>query len=328
MTLCDLKLDEAIIRIEAAQVYRAPALKLLRRWPKKSASHHKYSSPSVVVIGGDQGMGGAALLASSAALKLGSGIVKLLTGAEHVSAALSYQPELLTTGLAVGKDDPEINIEPLIPQKAGVLLLGPGLSDSKWSRSLVQQTLGIAASRPMRLVVDAGAISLLADNPKLMRQFIALEHTVLTPHAGEALRLLNSTECGEDAPKTLNDRLLASHFLATRLNSTVVLKGPGTICAYPSLPSASTDQTKSVVAHCGNAVLATGGTGDVLAGMIASALAQMDNFQMAIEVAVVLHSATADYWRRQHGPHGFTASELIVAAPALCNRLLSTTLNC
>ncbi|NDY96936.1 NAD(P)H-hydrate dehydratase [Wenzhouxiangella limi] len=220
----------------------------LRGWlPPRRPDTHKGDLGHVLVIGGDAGMAGAPVLAGQAALRTGSGLVSLATRAEHVGLAPSVQPELMAHGVET------LDALDALIERADALALGPGLGQGEWSRSLWQRAL--IGDQPR--VVDADALNLLAadDGP------IACPGAVLTPHPGEAARLLEVS-----AAKVQSDRFAAARALAERFSAVVVLKGHGTLIAEPG----------GAVAVCpyGNPAMASAGMGDALTGIIASLLGQ------------------------------------------------------
>ena len=156
--------------------------KSLPKLKNRKGDAHKGDFGHVLIIGGDKGFGGAAILASKAAVFSGSGIVSLATRTLHVEAALSSCPELMVNGIESGQD-----IEDLLT-KSTVVVIGPGLGQSAWSEQMLQRTFMEAKSRDLPVVVDADGLNLLSKvkfktgNPKKM---------VSTPHPGEAARLLN-----------------------------------------------------------------------------------------------------------------------------------------
>ena len=232
--------------------------------PRAHASH-KGSYGDVAVLGGAQGMAGAAVLAATAALHAGAGRVFVgLLGAE-VSWD-SAQPELMFR-------DPGA-----LPAAGQVLVCGCGGGEA------VRAVLPRALAHAGPLVLDADALNVLAGDEKLQASLAARQAaTVMTPHPLEAARLL-----GIDTRRVQADRLAAARALADRHGCTVVLKGSGSVVAHPgALPS---------INPTGNARLATAGTGDVLAGMVGAALAARQPARDAAIAAVSQHGALADRW--------------------------------
>ncbi|MGH8174502.1 MAG: NAD(P)H-hydrate dehydratase, partial [Rhodanobacteraceae bacterium] len=259
--------------------------------PPRRGNVNKSHFGHVLVIGGDLGMGGAVRLAAEAALRTGAGLVSVATRALHVSALLAARPELMARAV-----EQEGTIEGLIA-RASVLAIGPGLGQQEWGASLWRAAC--AAELPM--VVDADALNLLAREPCVLRS------AVLTPHPGEAARLL-----GSETPEIQRDRFAAVRALAKRYESVVVLKGAG------SLVSDADGNVR--VCPWGNAGMASGGMGDVLTGVVAALLAQGLSPWNAACAGVALHARAGD---RAAGdsPRGLVASDLFEPLRELVNGL-------
>ncbi|MBS7458717.1 NAD(P)H-hydrate dehydratase [Coralloluteibacterium stylophorae] len=226
---------------------------------------HKGQNGHVLCIGGDHGTGGALALCLRAALRSGAGYASAATRAEHVPALIALQPEAMARAVGEGGD-----LSPLL-ERADVLALGPGLGKGDWGRALYARAL--AAGLP--LVVDADALNLLAEAPQ------ALRDAVLTPHPGEAARLL-----GCDTAAIQADRLAAAAELAARYASAVILKGSGSVIAAPG--------REPCIVGAGNPGMAVGGMGDLLTGIVAGLRGQgLEAFDAAC-CAALLHAAAAD----------------------------------
>lgn len=305
LELDDLGLGEAV-RAEARGALLCPAM--VKPWlaPRRRDSH-KGDFGSVAIIGGNRGMLGAALLAARSALYCGAG--KVFVGLLYTEAPPvdPLQPELMmrpadeaitadviVAGPGAGRS-PSATSSDRSPQQVG---------DPRFERVLLPAA--IAQKKP--LVLDADGLNVIAFSDTLAEQVAQREsHTVLTPHPAEAARLL-----GANTAQVQDDRLAAALQLAERFNAAVVLKGAGSVCAFP-------DGTWSINTT-GNPGLASGGTGDVLAGMLGALLAQGLPTPQALQYAVCLHGAAADALVcRGIGPVGLTASELIPEARQLLN---------
>ncbi|MFJ3482867.1 NAD(P)H-hydrate dehydratase [Pseudomonas sp. NPDC090202] len=276
----DLQADTAIVAATPVSVKRLDHGSL----PKLSSrplSAHKGQFGRVLVIGGDRGFGGAALLSSESALRSGAGMITLATRAEHVSAALARIPEVMTA--AVGSANQLMAlIEP-----ASVLVVGPGLGQQAWGRSL----LSAAANAERPQVWDADALNLLAAG-----QVSLPKGCVITPHPGEAARLL-----GVGTREIQADRPAAARALAKKFNAVCVLKGSGSLIANPAGELALADH--------GHPAMATAGLGDVLAGLIGALLAQhMSPFDAAC-LGVWLHARAGEQCGRTG--RGLAAADLI-----------------
>ena len=262
--------------------------------PKRQEDAHKGQHGSVAIIGGADGMIGAALLSARAALLLGAG--------------RTYASFLAKDALSVDYLHPEImmrSAEELASLKQlDCVVIGPGLGVSDSSKNLVQTWL----KKDIALVLDADALNLIATNANLASSLKERQApTVITPHPGEAARLIKLT------PKQIqNNRPEYALKLAQQFGCTVVLKGRGTLIAEKNVLFINTT---------GNAGLASGGTGDVLAGMIASLIGQGLNNMEACKTAVFLHGAAADSLvAKGIGPIGLTASEVAIEARHLINQ--------
>jgi hydroxyethylthiazole kinase-like uncharacterized protein yjeF len=248
---------------------------------------HKGTFGDVAVVGGESTaqshMAGAALLAASAALHAGAG---------RVLVAL-----LGDAGLKVDVRQPELMFRSFeaLDLRRQVVVCGCGGGDA--IKSVLPRILSVAA----RLVIDADALNAIAADTALQAQLKARHgrgfSTVLTPHPLEAARMASST-----APLVQRDRLAAAGELAERFQCVVVLKGSGTVIAAP--------KQCSMINSSGNALLATAGTGDVLAGMTAASLAGGLNAFDAACRAVFVHGCLADEWLLQRPQQVLTASAL------------------
>ncbi|MBC7945281.1 MAG: NAD(P)H-hydrate dehydratase [Burkholderiales bacterium] len=269
---------------------------------------HKGLYGNVGVIGGAQGMLGAALLAGRAALKLGAGKVYLGVLADSFGVD-PVHPELM-----FHKARGAVELEALT-----CLVLGPGLGQSGEAYEL----LASALSRSLPLVLDADALNLISAHPPLQNALLARAQsavpeatgasTILTPHPGEAARLL-----GCSTSDVQRDRLRAARTIAERYSSHVVLKGVGSICVMPD--------GRWYINPTGNPGMASGGMGDVLSGMLGALLARADaSADDALLCAVFMHGAAADdlvSGGSGIGPAGLTASEVADAARRVFNRLM------
>jgi len=258
--------------------------------PRRRRTAHKGQHGHVLVAGGNHAMGGAVSLAGQAALRGGAGLVSVATREQHVSGLLSAVPELMVHALVHGHD------MKAALSRATLVLVGPGLGRDDWGQAVFTRSL--ASKRP--LVLDADALNLLAANQTIRQDW------VLTPHPGEAATLL-----GTDAATVQADRFAAAEALVTRYGGVVVLKGAGTIIAGGGrLPA---------VCDGGNPGLASGGTGDVLGGLIAALRAQGLSPRDAAEAGVCVHARAADQVARRLGERGMRASDLFADIHALVN---------
>lgn len=258
--------------------------------PQRRRNTHKGHFGHVLVVGGNLGYGGAGLLAASAALRAGAGLVSLATRPAHVPAVLARRPEVMAHGI----DIPD-RVGDLLRQ-ADVVVLGPGLGRDSWARSLFDQVL--TADR--RLVVDADALHFLAAEARRR------DDCVLTPHPGEAAALLGV--CTAEIAKQRFDAVVA---LQRRYGGSVVLKGLGSLMA-------SAGTTPIALCSDGNPGMASGGMGDALSGIIGGLLAQGLDLRDATEAGVCLHAAAGDRAARR-GERGLLADDLIEQLRGLVN---------
>ncbi len=280
-------------RVYASQVLSARRLdwarqrELLR--PRKRTAH-KGDFGHVLVVGGDHGFGGAARLCAEAALRTGAGLVSLATRQEHLSGMLAGRPEIMAHAVEEAS-----GLAPL-SARATVIAIGPGLGRQDWGAALWEQVLGLE----LPLVVDADALNLLSEAPRRR------EDWVLTPHPGEAARLLGCSTRDIHA-----DRFGAARELQQRYGGVVVLKGAGSIIAGDA-------HQPPAVCFDGNPGMASGGMGDVLTGVIAAWLAQGWPAREAAQLGVCLHAAAADKAARA-GERGLLASDLMSHLRRLAN---------
>ncbi|WP_019411149.1 NAD(P)H-hydrate dehydratase [Pseudomonas psychrophila] len=255
----------------------------LARLPARAPSAHKGQFGHVLLIGGDRGFGGSIALSAQSAMRCGAGLVSLATRPEHVPAALTRLPEVMTLGVL------SANQLMGVLAQASVVVVGPGLGQAAWGRSV----LSAAAQAKMPQVWDADALNLLSN-----AQFDVPPGSVLTPHPGEAARLL-----GLSTEQVQADRPAAARALVKKYSTVCVLKGAGTLIA-------GLDGELALCTH-GHPAMATAGLGDVLAGVLGALLAQgMTAFDAAC-LAVWLH-ARAGEQQGQLG-RGLAASDLIPA---------------
>jgi hydroxyethylthiazole kinase-like uncharacterized protein yjeF len=280
--LDDLQADPGIVAVQTAVAQRL-AEPLLPRLSPRAPSTHKGQLGHVLVIGGDYATAGAALLAAQAAVRSGAGMVSLATRVEHLCAAQARLPEVMGLGVASASQLSGWGV------KAHVWVVGPGLGQGAWARSL----LSAAAVSAALQVWDADALNLLAAG----HVQIPLG-AVITPHPAEAARLLGCSTAQVQA-----DRPAAAAALATRYQAVCVLKGAGTLVA------AADGQLR--VCDRGDPVMAGAGFGDVLAGLIGALLAQGCTPWQAANLAVWLHARAGE--ALAHKGNGLAASDLCEA---------------
>ena len=249
--------------------------------PERRPSAHKGDCGHLLIVGGARGFSGAARLAGEGALRSGAGLVSVATAKQHAGMIAASRPELMCHGVATPHE-----LESLL-RRCDVLAVGPGLGTGEWGKALFECAL--ASGKP--LLVDADALNLLARQPRYNDRWI------LTPHPGEAARLLGVT-----SERIQANRFAAAQQLQQRYGGVIVLKGSGTLIQSPG-------QRTPAVCSDGNAGMATAGTGDVLSGVIAALLAQGLSPSEAAETGVCLHAAAADL-AAQQGQRGMIAGDL------------------
>lgn len=248
--------------------------------PARHANSYKQQLGHVLFIGGDETMPGAIRIAAESCLRAGAGLVSVATHPNNRAIVVQGRYELMVHGI----QSPE-QLSPLL-EKADVCVIGPGLGQSPWGKSLWQEA--IATTKP--LVIDADALNLLANQPA------HLDKAILTPHAGEASRLL-----GISSAEIELNRFESVSNIVRKFNATVVLKGAGSLIA---------EQNKLAINMSGSASMASAGMGDCLSGIIAALIAQgMSNFD-AVQLAVNIHGRAAEQ-AEQQGKRGLLASDLL-----------------
>jgi ADP-dependent NAD(P)H-hydrate dehydratase / NAD(P)H-hydrate epimerase len=280
----DLGVPEALYSHEVPPVHVIQRKIIAESLPRRRRDSHKGTYGHVLAMGGDYGMAGAIRLAAEAAARAGAGLITVATRPGHEVAIHGARPELM----CVGVDD--LTDLARVAGRASVWLVGPGLGQSGWSNKLLRAAL--AAEKPV--IVDADGLNLLPGySSKPPARWI------LTPHPGEAARLLV-----RDIVTVQRDRYAAARELATRYQATVVLKGAGTLVATP--------QGHMAVCTYGNPGMASGGMGDVLAGIIAGLVAQgLDDYTAAC-CGVALHALAGDAVANKHGERGMLAMDLFL----------------
>jgi NAD(P)H-hydrate epimerase len=234
-------------------------------WPERALSAHKGDFGHVLVVGGNYGMAGAVLLAARAALRSGAGKVSVVTRSEHVNAIVSASPEIMVHASDNG------DIDEHLLSAITHIAIGPGLGQDAWAQRLL--LLILRAGKP--LVIDADALTLMQQ-----KQLPFPEQCVITPHPGEAARLLSLTSADIQA-----DRFAAIRRLQQSSGALVVLKGSGTLIA---------DADDCYICPFGTSAMASAGMGDVLTGILVALLAQGLTPMAAATTAVCQHALAAD----------------------------------
>lgn len=294
---------------------RIPVLtqkQVMANFPKRPRDSHKGMFGTVAVIGGASGMVGAPLLAARAALKMGAGVVHVGFLADNAPVVDLVQPELmLHRALDLLRPNPLPNPLPQVGEGANVkgiynsvLALGCGMGTAIAAQKILHEVL----KRDTALVLDADALNILAGRLDLQDDLRARKTlSILTPHPGEAARLLCCSTGEVQA-----DRIAAVRHLAQKFACSVVLKGADSIIA--------TRDGKLFINKTGNPGMSAAGLGDVLTGMIAAFIAQGMSADDALLLAVHLHGAAGDALAQQIATIGMTASEVTDWARWLLNQ--------
>jgi NAD(P)H-hydrate epimerase len=255
---------------------------ILQALPRRRRAAHKGDFGKVLIVGSGPSMPGATRLAGEACLRVGAGLVTVAVAPENLAAIASGRPELICLPFREAEELQEAI------ERAQVIAVGPGLGRSSWAREALDAVL--QSGKP--LVVDADALNLVAEAARKPD----LTNCILTPHPGEASRLL-----GVDTDHVQQDRLNALSSLVERYGATVVLKGAGTLVGAPSRTPA--------VCERGNPGMASAGMGDVLTGTVAGILAQCRDTWLAARVGVLVHAMAGDAVART-GERGLLASDV------------------
>ena len=250
---------------------------------KRPIGAHKNNFGHVLIVGGDHGMCGAVLLAAESALRTGAGLVSVITRSEHRSAIVARRPEVM-----VYEVDGQQDIGSLL-NRANVIAVGPGLGQGAWGRAILQRMLDSGKE----CVVDADALNFIAHE-----SWSLPAGSILTPHPGEASRLLGITTDSIQA-----DRPTAARTISAKYKAVTVLKGAGTLIANGG----------ELLGICiaGNSGMATAGSGDVLTGIVAAAKALGIDAPTAAALGVWLHASSGD--RANTSVHGraIIASDIV-----------------
>ena len=284
LRFADLEIPPAVYDRVPAASYRLDLDKELSRLPAVAATAHKGVFGHALVVGGDVGMAGAAIMAAEAAARSGAGLVSAATRSANLAGFNARRPEVMAHGVEARGE-----LEALLA-RATAVAVGPGLGQGAWGEQLLQRV----AETELPLVLDADALNLVAAG-------LALEDPsrgrwILTPHPGEAARLLDTDTAAVQA-----DRFAAVREMQSRYGGVVVLKGAGTLVA---------DSKSIALCPYGNPGMASGGMGDVLSGILAALLAQGLSLRDAACLGVCLHGAAADR-AAADGLRGLLATDLI-----------------
>jgi ADP-dependent NAD(P)H-hydrate dehydratase / NAD(P)H-hydrate epimerase len=250
-------------------------------WPRRARCVHKGHFGHVLVVGGELGFSGAAKLAGEAALFVGAGLVSIATRSENALVLNSTRPELMCHSV-----DNERQLHKLI-ENANVVVLGPGLGQTEWAKAIFETVI----KTEKLAVIDADALNLLARSPRKK------DNWILTPHPGEAARLL---VCATE--DIMRDRFSSAQAIQAKYGGITILKGAGTLIVSENDISVSTT---------GNPGMSSGGMGDVLSGVIGGLIAQGFSMNLAAQQGVWGHGLAADWAASDLGERGLMASDLM-----------------
>ncbi|MBP2169502.1 NAD(P)H-hydrate epimerase [Erwinia toletana] len=286
---------EAWLSAQQAPMARYDAQRLSDWLKPRRATSHKGDNGRLLIIGGDHGTAGAIRMTGEAALRSGAGLVRVLTHKENIAPLLTAVPELMVQDLTAQSLDDGL-------EWADVIVIGPGLGQGEWAKKALKKVEN--SRKPM--LWDADALNLLAISPEKR------QNRVITPHPGEAARLLNVKTAEIES-----DRLHAAQRLVKRYGGVVVLKGSGTLIA--------SQQGEIAFADVGNAGMGSGGMGDVLSGIIGALLGQKLSLYDAACAGCVVHGAAADARAARYGTRGMLATDLLSELYLFVNPEISNT---
>ena len=266
------------------------------RLPERDNNSHKTSHGKLLCVGGNAGTAGAIRLTAEAALRTGAGMVKVYTHSSSILPVSIGRPELMVT---------DTNLISAL-EWATCVAIGPGLGQDTWSETTFEAVMQYCFTNNKSLVIDADALNLMAQHASSF----PLANTVITPHPGEAARLLNCR-----ASDIEENRFYAVKQLARSYTTICVLKGAGSLIA---------DNNQTWVCTDGNPALAVGGSGDVLTGIIAALIAQGLTPQQAACLGVILHAKAGDIAAEREGERGMLPSDLFVVVRKLIKELASS----
>ncbi|MEM5499039.1 NAD(P)H-hydrate dehydratase [Paraglaciecola mesophila] len=262
---------------------------------KREANAHKGHFGRLLTLGANTGMPGSLRLTSEAALRTGAALVRAYCHSDSRLPISMGRPELM-----LASDQLSIHLD-----WSSCIAIGPGLGTDEWAVSLFNEVMSHLHSTQKPCVIDADGLNMLADSSASHQSALSKEYSVMTPHPGEAARLL-----GCSVTEIEQDRLKAAQSLANKYNAIAVLKGAGSIISNGEQSWICTD---------GNPGMATAGMGDTLTGIIAGLLAQKMTATEAALYGVCLHANAADNVAHQYGQRGMLASDLFEPLRVLVN---------
>ena len=284
-----LGVEEAFVRQCLPSALRISRGEVTRCLPLRARTAHKGHNGRVLCVGGDLGMPGAIRLAAEACARAGAGLTAVITQPDNVLSIVTARPEIMVQGWQDKAHEISQRLE-----WADVIVIGPGLGQTDWSKALIFHF----DVTDKKMVIDADGLNLLALSPDYKN------NRIITPHPGEAARLLSTTVAAIEA-----DRFGAVRQLQQKYGGVVVLKGAGTLVD---------DGRQIWVCTAGNPGMGSGGMGDVLSGIIGALAGQGLSLAEAARVGVWIHSTAADLCARE-GERGVLASDLFPYIRQLVN---------
>lgn len=262
----------------------------LKKLLARKSNSNKGDFGHVLIIGGDHGMGGSVIMEAEAAYRVGAGKVTLLTREENFAPLLARLPSAMTVGLNSSQEE--------ILANKSVIVIGCGLGKSKWAQDLFE----MAMSSNLPKVIDADALNILSESKKSFD----LSNSIITPHVGEAARLL-----GVSNDEIQKDRQLSVKNLYKKFKATAILKGSETLVLGKS----------EEIYKCpyGNSGMAVAGMGDVLSGIIGGLVAQHLSNEKAAIHGVNIHALAGDLVAEKQGKIGMIPRDLFEYIPQIIN---------
>ena len=304
LVVADIGIPRALL--DGARLWLLEASDAARAFPPRKAGAHKGTFGHVLVVAGSVGKTGAAVLAATAALRTGAGLVTVATPAPALPMVAAGRAEAMTEPLSVdasGVLDAAAAVRALaLAKERDAVVLGPGLGQEAGTRAFVRE---LVRRCPSPLLVDADGLNALAPSAKEKGATDALRRTaptVVTPHPGEMARLVSSS-----ASEVQRRRLETARAFAMETGAVVLLKGQRTIVAHPD--------GRAAVNPTGNPGMATGGTGDVLSGIIGALLARGADAWTAATAGAYLHGLAGDEGAARLGQESLMAGDVVSNLP-------------
>jgi ADP-dependent NAD(P)H-hydrate dehydratase / NAD(P)H-hydrate epimerase len=303
LEVADIGIPPAAVATVRPRIFTIEQADVARVLPPRPRDAHKGTFGHALIVAGAPGKAGAAGLAAQAALRAGAGLVTAASPSEARPEVASFAPEVMTTGIPAG--DPGAALAFLLAECAGktAVALGPGLGRAAKTESWIRRFVAVC---PAPLVLDADGLNAFEGSASALGR--GRRTLVLTPHPGEMARLLATT-----ARVVQRDRIAAARALARTAKAIVVLKGMATLVATPD--------GRIFVNGTGNPGMATGGSGDVLTGLLAGLLAQQPDPLEAVLLGVRIHGRAGDLAAGALGETGLVAGDILDCIPSALREL-------